>query len=295
MKNFLAILFFLISTSSFSQTNELGLTLGATNFIGDLNTSVGAKAAKPAVGLFFRNHYHKHFALKASFLYGNLKGSDVDNPSYSYSQSREKGRGLSFSSHIWEISVVNEIYLLDKNHQNEFSAYVFGGGGIMHFNPTATYNGVKYNLRDYHTEGEGMPGYNKQYALTTLTGLLGLGGKYQFSPDLCLGLELGYRFTHSDYIDDVHGNYADPGIFQDNPTANALSDRSFEALVKSDPTYQSTKVYYDSYGNPHVNGYGSSTDKRGSNKTNDRYMVLNLSISYIFKNKITHGFSQSHL
>jgi hypothetical protein len=295
MKKFLAILLFLISTSSFSQTNELGLTLGAANFIGDLNNAVGAKASKPAIGLFFRHHYHRHFALRGSFLYGNLKGSDVENTSYNYSETRTKGRGLNFSSHIWEISAVNEIYLIDKSHQNEFSAYVFAGGGLMHFNPTTTYNGTKYNLREYHTEGQGQPGYNKEYKLTTLTGLIGLGGKYQFSPTMCFGLELGYRFTHSDYIDDVHGNYADPAVFQGNTTAVALSDRSFEALVKSDPGYSSGNVYYDVYGNPHVNGYGKTTDQRGSNKTNDKYLILNLSISYIFKNKVGHGFSESHL
>jgi hypothetical protein len=290
MKHFLTILLFLSCTFSFSQKNELGLTLGAANFLGDLNRSVGTNVSKPAIGLFLRNHYHRHFAVRGSFLYGNLKGSD--NNANNFNVSREKGRGLSFSTRFWELAVVNEFYLIDKSHKNEFSAYVFGGAGIMHFNPTTTYNGTQYHLRDYHTEGQGQPGYAKEYKLTTLTGLIGLGGKYQFTPSLCFGLELGYRFTHSDYIDDVHGNYADPSAVQGNATQVALSDRSFE---NSDPPHINGTFYYDAYGNPHMNGYGKSTDQRGSNKTNDKYLILNLNISYIFKNKIGHGFSESHL
>jgi hypothetical protein len=291
MRNFLAILLFLICSTSFSQKNELGISLGPTCFNGDLNRIGGAREYKPSAGIFFRNHYHKHFALRASFEYGNLKGTDT-HKSYSYNGAHERTRGLSFSTRFWEVALVNEFYLIDKSHQNEFSAYVFGGVGLMHFNPTAVYKGTKYNLRNYHTEGQGQPGYASEYKLTTLTGLVGLGGKYQFSPTLCIGLELGYRFTNSDYIDDVHGNYADPSALEGNSIQVALADRSFE---NSDPNHYNGTFYFDTYGNPHMNGYGSSDDKRGSNKTNDKYLILNLSISYVFKNKVGHGFSESHL
>jgi hypothetical protein len=291
MKHFLAILLFLTTATSYSQTNEIGLILGAANFKGDLNRDAGAKESKPVIGLFARHHYHRHFALRGSFLYGNLNGSDT-HLSYSSDDRRERGRGLSFSSHIWELAVVNEFYLIDKSHKNEFSAYIFAGGGIMHFNPTATYKGTQYHLRDYHTEGQGQAGHDKEYKLTTLTGLIGLGGKYQFSSSMCLGLELGYRFTNSDYIDDVHGNYADPSEMEGDKTRIALADRSFE---NADPQYYGGTFYLDSFGNPHLNGYGKSTDKRGSNKTNDKYLILNLSISYVFKNKPGHGFSESQL
>jgi len=61
----------------------------------------------------------------------------------------------------------------------------------------------------------------------------GVGIKYSINERINLGFEVVYRFTNTDYLDDVSTSYVDPSLFPPNPdgslsTAYLLSDRSYE-------------------------------------------------------------------
>jgi hypothetical protein len=61
----------------------------------------------------------------------------------------------------------------------------------------------------------------------------GVGLKYSINDRINIGFEVVYRFTNTDYLDDVSTTYVDPALFPPNPdgslsAAYLLSDRSYE-------------------------------------------------------------------
>jgi len=70
-----------------------------------------------------------------------------------------------------------------------------------------------------------------------------------------VGLEISYRFSFTDYLDDVSTNYRDPLSFS-NPIAAALADRRPEIGLDKAPT-----------GTP-----------RGNSKTNDGYLLFGVKV-----------------
>ncbi|MFL5731362.1 MAG: DUF6089 family protein, partial [Cytophagaceae bacterium] len=128
MRNFLFFLLLAVCTNLQAQ-QEIGVSVGPALFRGDINSRLSIKEAKPAIGVFYKYHYHDHLAFKTSFIYGTLKGADSRDIGYSYSDQFKKLRGLSFQSRFWEISATNEIYFIDNENDNHFCAYGYGGVG----------------------------------------------------------------------------------------------------------------------------------------------------------------------
>jgi hypothetical protein len=81
-------------------------------------------------------------------------------------------------------------------------------------------DGVRYNLRRYRTE-------DVQYSAATVIAPVGLGIRFEFTRRLGVSLEAAYRFTFSDYLDDVSTTYIGSGNITDNIRAR-LSDRGPE-------------------------------------------------------------------
>ena len=65
----------LVNAQSFNPYTEVGVFLGSSYYIGDLNEN-HFELAQPAVGLIYRNNLNRRFALKASAWSGELRGSD---------------------------------------------------------------------------------------------------------------------------------------------------------------------------------------------------------------------------
>ena len=74
--------------------------------------------------------------------------------------------------------------------------------------------GAKYPLRDLRTEGQGTPGdtlfaLGATYGPVAMCIPMGIGLKKAFNGNGGIKLEFGFRFTNTDYLDDVSGNYYD--------------------------------------------------------------------------------------
>jgi hypothetical protein len=101
------------------------------------------------------------------------------------------------------------------------------GVGLTLFNPKTDLNGTTYKLRDYTTEG-------RSYGGSAFIIPLGIGAKLSLNEFINLIPEVSYRFTFSDYLDDVSGNYGGP---YDDPIASALSNRKDEVGVINQEFY----------------------------------------------------------
>jgi hypothetical protein len=116
-----------------------------------------------------------------------------------------------------------------------FTPYVTLGVGVFSYDPFAYLNGEKVFLRPLGTEGQGSSLYpdRKQYSTMGISIPIGAGLKYSINDRFNIGFEILYRFTNTDYLDDVSKTYVDPAVFPPNPDGSPsqgllLSDRSYE-------------------------------------------------------------------
>ncbi len=241
MKKYLFAFLILYSyTSTFAQVNakgknsaELGVFLGGSYYIGDLNQTKQFLFTKPAGGIIFRYNINHRFAARANILIGTIEGHD----SYSSSAS-QKQRNLNFKSPIDEVSAQIEFNFLNYKigiEKEKFTPYIFLGIGLFNFNPQGQLpNGNWVALQPLRTEGEGLPdgSKSKPYKLTQISIPFGFGVKTCVAQRLGLTFEWGMRKTFTDYLDDVSDKYYDPSKLNGG-NARYLADPS----KGTDPRY----------------------------------------------------------
>lgn len=271
-KSFFVINFLLLFSSfSFGQAIELGLLFGASNYYGDLsNNTVMLSQTHPSAALLGRYNINNKWSVKGYFGYGRISGADSLG-----SSAYRKARNLSFFSDIFEFSAQVE-YNLVKNSPSgrKLLPYIFTGIGIFNFDPKAKYHDTIYELQPLGTEGQGTTVYNdrKKYPLTTVCIPLGIGLKKRIGSHISVGVEVGVRFTFTDYLDDVSGTYADVNVVRasNGNIAAKLSDRSNEVSADGN------NIFRD--GDPR--GF-----KSFSFITTDMYFMGGFSITYVFVNQ----------
>jgi hypothetical protein len=200
-----------------------------------------------------------------------------------------ESRNLSFRSPIISLTQRFEYIIASKeavggryripgiNRMNEtnFQFYIFGGLGLTYFNPQAKLNGTWYNLRELHTEGQGMEGGPKEYRRFTAIVPGGIGIRTGIDKVWRVGLELSLTKTFSDYIDDVSGNYYDPEKLrkQYGNDAAYFSDRSIKNQNYFSTGFQRGDKQKDSYLYANIVFYKNITYKTigYKNKRSTRY------------------------
>jgi hypothetical protein len=215
-KNCLLLICLLSSIFSYAQRSEVGTLIGASFYLGDLN-SMPFKNSKFAGGLVYRYNFTPRIALKANILFGKIGAHDSTNHSLQKNQDgthkwNYHERNLSFTSPITEISAqveINFFNIYTASHKNQISPYLFGGAALFSFNPQAFYDGVLYDLQPIGTEGQGIEGNSKKYTLTGFAIPFGIGFKANIGKYVCVGAEWGMRATFTNYLDDVGGLYYD--------------------------------------------------------------------------------------
>jgi len=264
-KLILVVLLFIVADLALGQsfyrnrrTRNLILSAGTGGafYFGDLAADGDYSFVRPNLAIGARWNFYDRYSVEAQATWFMLTGDDSKDPGKAI-------RNLSFQSHNFELNLVGHISLYSEAYQfyarPMFNPYVYGGIGLLNFNPTAKLEGERYNLREYETE----PG--KSYGLFTVSFPVGLGVKYRATPFLNINLDGGFRFVMTDYLDDVSsGEYHDDPQNLDEITRK-LSDRSFEIGV-----------------NPTLSERG--TDVRGNPGANDAYMMINIKVEYFFNN-----------
>ena len=100
---FILIAFFAFNcvgkAQQFKPNTEVGVLLGASYYLGDLNTTHFKKAVACG-GLVIRKNIDRRFCYKAELLYLNIAADDKNNPSDTIAMDR----GLHFKSPVYELS-----------------------------------------------------------------------------------------------------------------------------------------------------------------------------------------------
>ncbi len=267
--------------NSFAQNTErsahyeAGITIGPSNFLGDLGGNQGKgtpfikdnniQMTKLTFGAFLSYHPNELIAARFSVTAGSLEGDDAIIKSKGGLEEARKIRNSNFRSKLTEGLLMAELYpttLLEYDETDtyhKFRPYIAAGIGVFHFNPQGTdpYTGAWVALQPLRTEGQGLPEYpdKKPYKLTQMNVPFGVGVKYYLTDNVNLSFEIIHRKTFTDYIDDVSTTYADPAAFYANmPLAEAqLAERMAN---KSGPV-----------GSPQY----APGSKRGTSTNNDSY------------------------
>src|SRR5258707_5455711 len=191
------------------QEGEFGISAGAAQYFGDLNPNPRFNTPNMALGAFFRKQFGGYVALRIAANYAFLAYSDKYN---SYNEFMYR-RNLSFNTNIWELALqgdFNFFKFVPGSEYYRFTPYMTFGIGVFNYNPYTYYQGQKVFLRSLGTEGQGSAAYpdRKPYGSMAVCFPLGAGVKYSLNRQMSIGFELLYRFTTTDYIDDVSKTYA---------------------------------------------------------------------------------------
>lgn len=247
----------IISQAGIAQMRgwEVGGWAGASNYFGDLNTSWRLNRLHAAGGVMARYNFNDRLAFRFGPSVGSISAYDSDSKNI-----YELRRNLSFKSLIVDAAAQFEFNFLPYVHGDRdyfFTPYMFGGTNFFYFNPKAELDGSTYALRDLGTEGQ----FHGEEYNTTQWGLVyGFGFKVDLSYRWSLDFALSGRRIFTDYLDDVHGVYADVRDIsaQRGEIAAMLSDRSTEPQI------------------------GLPGRQRGNGKNNDTYVFASIGLNYYF-------------
>ena len=266
---------------------EIGLNFGPTFFRGDLGSKgtnfikdKNYQLPKLMKGAFITMYPNEWLGIRLAGQYTYVEGMDSISSTHDVDELWRKQRNLDFKSDMWEVYSAVEFFPLqyirreDYDYDPIFRPYIFGGVGLFHFNPKGSLrdqngNITWHQLQPLHTEGQGFAEYpeRKNYKLTQMNLSYGAGLKYMVSGSINLGLELLYRKTFTDYIDDVSTRYINPVYFDkylsaaDAVIANKISDKTTGTAI------------------PGLGRYAPG-NKRGNTNRNDAYFSFLLKFSF---------------
>lgn len=254
---------------------------GWTGYIGDLSHDKPFSDGLSHFNIGVEARLYSKLAARVQYMTYKIEGSDKNASDSSFYRQRN----LSFHSqnHEWNLQAV--YYFFDYKgkyyKRRAYEPYIAIGVGQTFFNPKADVTDVEgktrsYALRDHRTETKS---YNKSAWIIPID----LGVKLVINEFLNLGVDLGYRFAFTGYLDDVYGNYANPegsGTgYPDGTIEATLSNRKFENDV-----YIINQEAFDAL---------TPGAKRGNGKY-DSYFMANFNIELylprdVFKSKKGRG------
>ncbi|GAB3975253.1 hypothetical protein GCM10028806_32490 [Spirosoma terrae] len=305
--------------TNFVPYSSVSFGVGSSHYYGDLagyRQFIRATYIMPRwnLGLGYTRQFTPHFAARAMFTWARIAGDD-----YTFNKNNieknlvQYARNLHFRNDLKEFAV-SGIYnfVADGRNSNvraKLTPYLFGGVALLAHSPeartpvaeeAAPYEAQKWvKLQPLHTEGQGQPGYDKPYSLVTVAIPVGIGLRYRLNENFNLGFELGYRYTFTDYLDDVGGPYADPSVLQG--LATKMADRRtqhYDSRYKN--PVERYQVLVDLYNNPSTSpelkqqisdALQTNAVPRGSASNilgflNDGYVLTSFQIHYIIPTKI---------
>lgn len=281
----LLLLVLFSSYSSFSQMGsvEAGITIGPSNFLGDLGGNAGKGSTflkdnnfsqtKVIVGGHLTFNTKDWLSLRLAANFGSVSGDDAAIKGKGGLEEARRFRNQNFKSAIAEAFVAAEIYptvFLEQDPDDVYRKlrpYGLIGIGAFYFNPKGKdpVTGEWVSLKPLRTEGQGMPEHpeKKEYSLTQINVPMGIGVKYYMTEKVSLSLEIIHRFTFTDYIDDVSTTYIDPALFYQHLSQNQA-------------------ILAERMADKRNNGLSSTRggEKRGTSTNNDGYYSIGFKLGF---------------
>jgi hypothetical protein len=235
---------------------EIGGWIGSAWYFGDLNNNNSYQMPGWSFGVLGRYDFDDRVALRLGGSMARVRADDAV-----LGNEYERIRNLHFRSPIWEGHLALEFNFLPYVHgskDNNFTPHIFGGFVVFGYNPQAKLDDRWLKLSELGTEGQEV---GNEYYPVGMGWLLGGGFKFDIDHRWSVNVEYGARFTNTDYLDDVSGQYPDPDVL--------LSRRGIDAVRLADPSTSDPKL-------------GELGRQRGNSRDNDRYHFFSIGIMRYF-------------
>ena len=256
-------------------------------------------------------------ALRANLAYSKISGDDAQTQEFF-----RNNRQLNFETNLVEGSFMCEVVLRNVRTGNRYNLktpagkfigaknplgigfYLLAGVGGIYYQPWGRDNfsysgtGLKYQLNPLNTEGQGQPDpitgeIIKDYSGLAICVPMGFGIKKAFNGNAGIKLEAAYRFTSTDYLDDVSTVYFDYGSPESSESARMSgtdngATRTYIGYAP-DGNYPDGAILAPELGgtNPYILTsltYTAAGNQRGNPENDDSYMYLTLSAYKKFNN-----------
>jgi len=272
-----------------TMRKEYGVSLGASNFLGDLGgrDAIGTNFLKDwevSMTRFAAQAYYSYYLNQSTTIKSNMVFAMVAGDDKLTREPFRSNRNLNFKSNIFEFNTSiqwlflkermgNKYGLRNIKHRkigvrsNAIGMYLTAGIGFFYFNPKGNYQGRWLELHALHTEGQGLEGGPKQYKRFNVAIPVGIGFRKSLNRQSGIYMEFTQHYTFTDYIDDVSGSYYDNVTLSQNfgPVAAYMADPNLGNFVNNN-------------GESYVTANG---EQRGDNTDKDNFMML--TIGYYYK------------
>jgi hypothetical protein len=208
MKRLLTLVLFLICFSAYPQSFyryrfeapwSISAGIGPTQYFGELYSFWKYnEGVQPEWNANFSVNYifGTHLKARAEGTYYQMSGSDPPSDPRAF----RTPRNLHFRARNWEVAGIIEYYWhpvkLSNITRHLWNPYIFAGVGMSTNNPQAELNGAWVDLRPLQLE-------NNPYEKYIVVFPMGLGFKYKLNVYMDMKFEGNYRFTLTDYMDDI--------------------------------------------------------------------------------------------
>lgn len=183
-KIFLFISFALTAITIQSQTHEVGIFAGGSNYIGDIGQTNYIYPNRIGGGLVYKYNLNPRIALRGTYTYIPVAANDKDSDNLS-----RQNRGYKFSNNIHELAVGIEFNFFDyniSNYKTTFTPYILAEFAAFNYaTPIERTSSSTISLED-----------KISYSLP-----LGIGIKGRLANNFAIAFETGVRFTLVDDID----------------------------------------------------------------------------------------------
>ncbi len=188
-----------------AQIHEIGISTGASNFIGDVGSTKYVSPKDLGYGLVYRWNRSSRHSWRASYQQINLSGKDVNSDIL-----LRKSRGLEFKNKVQELSLGIEFNFMefDLHHQwFAFSPYIYTG-----------ISGIRYQEKYFNAYNRSIKTGDKlDFAIPFSVGI-----KTQIGRNFVISAESGFRYTFTDNLDGS------------NPSSELYSNRRFGNIKSND-------------------------------------------------------------
>jgi hypothetical protein len=260
---------------------DFGVGAGASNYLGDIggydknrrNFIADLKIQKTRFDLsgFARYRIMSKISLKAEGGLIRLQGDDK-----TAIITGRANRNANFRNDLYFLDLTAEYFFYENNDigssyrsRNALRCYAFAGVGGIYHNPKGNLGGGWFNLRPLRTEGQASP-----YRNINLVVPFGVGAYYTINKRHRIGWEFNYRWTFTDYLDDISGNY---------PSAEfAAANAGVTNFTKWNEIWKKTIPDYEN--DPLAKSFGDG-NKRGDPKNDDHYFTSSFYYSYVLRGK----------
>ena len=266
---------------------DFGVHLGGANYLGEMGGTnqprrdfvwdMKLSQTRWAVGGFARRKINRLISVNTGLLYLRVQGADELS-----TYRPRRGRNLNFRNDMLEWYLRPEFTIFQDNdlggrgrYRLDFRLFGYVGIAAYYSSPKGQIarEGEFYALRPLRTE-------LIDYSSIGVSVPVGLGFHFTQRRRHRFGMDLGWRTTFSDYIDDVSTTYQDPDALPEGRNGVAFDLYDQRPLV---PAGEDVPSIYN-YGYHDTPGPSAKKEnQRGDPTHNDSYLTLTLTYSYVLR------------